>query len=562
MPEYIQEGDNGIAVIGSLSLLEVIDMLENPPSIVSIDTETISVKDKTCLGIGVGLSPSVGVYIRVQPDPSPYTRLLENIVENPHITKIYHNAMFDLETLQNAGFSPETHNIEDTSIMAQVMAMRPHLKSLAYHELKRNINEITDIMPKKRGANMLDVSWEDTAYKCIIDCTVTLALYEKLKEKLGYNNGRTNGAAECYQVDRKLISLLQKMSNRGIALREERVNYWYSEVSKEVLFYKDLCENKYGFNPGSPSQVGLTLANRGTVLPMKRNSRSKYALITDEDILEKVADPLARIVLNYRKVAKLKGTYIEPWLGKERAYTHFRIDLATGRLASYNRNLQNVPAQPRNMRDVFAPDSGQWMYPDLSQVEMRVFSFLTKDPTMVNAYKEGEDIHWITQQALWPGTSSKDEVLRKRSKTFNFAMIFDALAETLANRTGLPVEACAVFKELWLQRYPVAAAWMEEQKRKEVDYVETLFGRKMLLPDPAERSFEHTDKCKINYQVQGTAADYIKRMMWHLSYMDIALSVHDELLIDGEYEIPQEITMLYPGLITPFGEIKKGKVWE
>ena len=360
-----------------------------------------------------------------------------------------------------------------------------------------------------------------------------------------------------YQVDIDLIPILLKMGRRGIRLRQEVLESWNDRLGEQVLAYKDICDRE-GFDPGKNQQVGFVLAARHNILPF---TKSKKQLKTDSKVLSKLSDPLAQVILGYREVSKLKGTYIVPCLGKSRFYTNFRIDLATGRLASYDRNIQNIPPK---IREIFAPDSETWTWIDWSQIEMRIFAYLSQDPVMVDAYATGKDIHAITQQALWPGSDPNNDATRVRAKSFNFAMIYFASVYTLSDTFNLPHDICAVYRSNWLMKYHIAHSWMLQQieEGRELGWRETLFGRRLKLPSVELTSQGHVDKCSINYPVQGSAAGVVARGMLicdSLDY-DTAAQVHDELLFDGDVDPPESLAHIIPELYLPF-KVQKSPVW-
>ncbi len=358
-----------------------------------------------------------------------------------------------------------------------------------------------------------------------------------------------------YQTDITLIPILLKMSRRGIALRQEAIEWWYHKLSQEILFYRDICSDE-GFDPSKNQQVGYVLASRGNVLPFTRNRKQ---LKTDKDTLLKLDDPLAQVVLKFRSVNKLRGTYIIPSRGKSRFYTNFKLDLSTGRLASYDRNIQNIPSV---VREIFAPDTGIWTRMDWNQIEMRIFAHLSQDPVMLKAYEDGEDIHWITQSTLWPGSDRNNKSIRVKAKTFNFAMIFNAKVYTLVKHTGLPEAICREYRNKWLGKYEGARRYMLKQEALQVDYVETMFGQRLRLPSVEETSQGHVNTCKINYPTQGTAAGVIKRVMNYFDTLsfDQVIQVHDEILVDGDVDPPEGLERIIPELYLPF-TIYKSPVW-
>ncbi|KKM66323.1 hypothetical protein LCGC14_1482310 [marine sediment metagenome] len=563
---------------------------------IAVDTETISLKDRTLIGIGIALNAREAVYFPVLPEESRYLDLCWELLSRPS-TKVFHNALYDLYAMTEYRAAGEQGGgawlnarvqearlpswlghgrLADTSTMAHIQA----LPSGALGEMSRaylgfKIDAISDILPERK--NMLDLETAVVARKCLDDCLATYRLYEKLYgpawwgadphtwsyepnwydgcdpfEPTSYTV--TQAMKDCYQVDMKLAVLLMRMSRRGIALRANLVEDWYERTSKARLFMEDICLNE-GFQPGSNQQVGYVLAERGAFLPFTKSGKQ---LATGADILEQLTDPLAVVVLKYREYTKLKTTYLEGWRGKARAYTHFRMDLSTARLSSYEDNQQNIPER---IREIFAPDSGTWTDADASQIELRVFAHVTKDPVMLQAYADGSDIHATTQIALWPDSDLKDKEMRRRAKVFNFAKIFYAIVKTLSAHTKLPEDVCRRYGNLWDEAYPVAHQWMKNQEEGE-EWIENLYGRRCLLPHEIYHTWKHIVNCRINYPVQSGAADIIKRSMLVCEAMgfDQVLQVHDELLIDGKVNFPKELDHICPEIHTPFN-VKVGPYW-
>mgnify|MGYP000598138826 CR=1 FL=1 len=664
-----------IAYLGPQDYTEdsLVERLKNEsPTILSVDTETISLKDRAIIGLGIGLNQREAVYFPIWPDPSKYLSLAWKLLASP-ATKVFHNALYDLYALteyladsessreayqprlrsgdwlevvkqhkkRNCRFCGTTkelvlHHIDgnpwddtpsnlltacsrchdklhtdlvgtwrtpldiawrgasvqtarltdflgharlaDTSAMAHVQALPNNaLAEMARAYIGMKIDSVQDILPARK--TMLDLPMEDVAFKCMRDCLATLRLYYKMGGDQWWSPDShtwtyepnwyegcdpleptsyavTPGMKDCYQVDMKLIPLLMRMSRRGIALRPELVKDWYIRTSESKLFFEDIC-NQEGFNPASPQQVGYTLAARGSFLPF---TKSKKQLATDEETLSSLTDPMATVVLKHREYAKLKSTYLEPWLGEDRATTHFRIDLSTARLASYDRNLQNIPP---GIREIFAPDSGTWSDADFDQIELRIFAYITKDPVMLEAYRLGLDLHAITQGFLWPGSDLEDKQIRVRAKVFNFAGgIYGGDPKVVSASTKLPFEVCKSYIEVWRAKYPVGAAWIEAQKEGPWDYIENVFGRRCRLPAEVYHTPAHIYKCRLNYPPQSSAAEVVKRAMLLCERlgMDEALQVHDEILADGDVEFPDSLAHIHSGIHTPF-KVVKGSNW-
>ena len=556
---------------------EILERLYSHSGIIAVDTETISLKDRTCIGIGLYITPTEGFYIQVLPETSPLLSQVMALIADTRVTKIYHNAIFDLGVLDDLAVQeglprPDYYNIEDTSIIAQVQGLWSNsLQELGMFELNySDMFSISDLLEKARGytgkklVNMLDVLWSDTALKCLNDCRATFSLLPYLNKQW-----HSVGEKDCYKVDKKLIPLLHKMEQKGLALIPDKLDAYFEDLSQEKTAYLDVCRNM-GFNPGSPQQVGHVLASKGNILPF---SKSKKQLVTDADTLSNLPDGLAHMILAYRGVSKLLSTYVVPFQGANRAYTHFRIDLSTGRLASGQianhkhvcRNQQNIPP---NMRDIFTPDNDVWTNSDFSQLEMRVFANQCKDPTMLQAYKDDKDIHAITHAEIFPGhaweyyVNKEDEAERTIAKTANFSLIFDAQSYTLAKHTKMPIPWWDEARARWFRTYPVAKSYIDEIKADDKDYAETDFGRRMFLPSIFQYPEEHIMKCKVNWPTQGTAADIVKRAMLQLGETDLRLQVHDEFLQDGRYGLDKNtFAHVHPEVYTPM-DVKVGPVWK
>lgn len=549
--------------------------------LIAVDMETVSLNDYTAIGIGIYFGDSEGIYFPIFPEPSEHLPLALWKTADPEVTKIYHNGIgFDLEVLKRYGEAegfnpPDDVNYEDTSIMAQVHGLPAGLQRLGEEWLGHDdLYGIQDLLKEYNAKSMLDVPLERTATKCLNDCRNTWEMYHYLKGRM---NERQR---DCYEVDRRLVHVLRQLEGRGLALRQGLLEDYRVRLNRDILSIKRQCEAE-GFDPGSPLQVGFVLASRGNTLPFTDKTHKR--LKTDEETLETVDDPLAKIVLDYRGKAKTLSSYVEPWIGKDRAYTHFRLDLATGRLASgryntwdsRNRNLQNVPP---SLREVFRPDSGVWSWADHGQIELRVLAYISKDKAMMAEYYKDQlgekpDLHKATMEAArkYVPTFTRDQ-----GKTFNFARVFGAGDRQLSRKTGVPLDAVPIVRAAMASIFPESGMWIEGKMREAeyVEYEETIFGRRCRLPEAKENSeinprafAAHRSKCAVNYPVQGSAADIVKRGILKVydSGVDLRLQVHDEYLVDGDWlelgmYVNHELAWIHPELNTPF-EVKKGIIW-
>lgn len=579
---------------------------------VAVDTETIALKGeknvldgddrislnaKTAIGIGIAIAVREAYYFPLGEGhkwknvPACNTEVLEIKLARTDETKVFFNCIFDLDRIEDA-IDIDCRPYADYSLMCRVQGLWNSLDENIGHLLGREHESIE--IPK--GQTMLDREYPSTAWKCCKDVMGTLEGFLQQNgpewgkrvdafswtDWIGRSYDVNQGILESYRIDLHTTILLRKMSKRGIALRFDRVAFWEERLKSESLVYEHYFK-EIGFNPGSLVEVGYTLALRGNYIPFTATEREiangkRRQYKVDEDTLLDVGvkDPLAYLILEWRKRQRLLTGYINPAKEMERFITHFRLDLATARLASYERNVQNIPGSNYqglrpvggwNIRDILAPDdpSGEWYWMDYSQAEMRGFAYLSKDPVMLQEYLDKKNLHELQQQQIWPGTDKNSRPdLYTLAKAGNFQWIFDADAKTFARNTRQPVELCTQLKTAFMSKYHVGRAWMESQRHLTGSWVENQYGRRMRLPvDAVYLTQEHVDKCKINWPVQSLIADIVKRGMLYLDLIGapLVMQVHDELVADGPWEWPMELTTIHPELYIPFEE-HHGAYWE
>lgn len=550
----------------------LVNRLFNHNGYIAVDVETISLIDKTIIGIGIANSPNDSFYFPIYPDRSEFIKQAYKLTTRGDIVKVYHNGNFDIEGLKQFGREsqlpdPDIWAIGDTNLMANNAGLWPDLHTLGRELLNdTSLFTIPELLAEareatgKRNVTMLDVPLEKVALKCCNDVRTTYRLYEAIRQHPHWNSR----VEECYNVDLKLTSWLKVIASKGFKIDKQTLHAKYNGLMLQLGEYEDWGEER-GINIGSGQQVGQYLANDRIVLPLTKSGKQ---LDTSEEVLEKINHPMAQTVLEYRRAKKIMSTYIEPYLDKDRAYTNFRLDLSTGRLASFDRNWQNVPPE---LRCIIDPDSGIFSYGDMSQAEMRTFAFITKDPVMAKAYKDNISIHEVTFRGIYPDrVYDKDTHEYTLAKSFNFAMIFNADDSTLAARFKVPYKLAKQIKSDWLALYHEGHQWMLNMINTDftcncgcgLAFVEDIFGRKMLLPD-LFRGPKHVNTCKISYTIQGSVASANKRALLYTMEQDnpdMRLQVHDEFIVDGDYEFRKELNELYSGLYIPF-ENKKAAKW-
>ena len=531
------------------------DTLNNPPRKVACDTETISLEDKTAVGVGIAINRNQAFY--VSPDDPEFERFLV-MLRAIDIQVIYHNAPFDLRVLRQ--YRPQCVNVDDTATLCRLANQHADLETASFfvHLPTENAKDFL----ARFGVKTMDlVPFEYVGRKCCQDAIATYRLYDRMIEL-------DRGISYYHKFDHPLFPLLEPINAAGINISQPTLNKLDSFYTQEVSFYRTVA-NQMGFNPGSPPQVAYMLAKRKNFLPM---NKSKKGLATDEKTLRKFQDPLIPLILDYRHCLVMKRTFVDKLQQYSRAHTTLAPEAITGRLTSSDMNLQNIPNfsdldQPVRMRQAFIPDDGEdvWSSWDASQVELRVLAFLSQDPIMLEIFKhhpksrEG-DIHGNTEYALW-GTRGPNRV---RAKQFNFAMVYGADVQIVADTIGeRRVAVVARLMRQWMLTYPVAAAWIRRQveEAQHNGYVTSMYGRDIMLP--VDRGEKHFNNCAINFPIQCSAGEIWKLVMLEipsLGMLDICrLQVHDELDFSGAVVPPKGLEDVSP-IHVPI-EVKQGPNW-
>jgi DNA polymerase-1 len=501
-------------------------ILDARPTTIAIDTETVSLVDRSPIGIGIAVNQDTSFYFPVdESGHNPYIPWF--LLEDPSVLKIYHNATFDLDVIDmiahNSGRREfNTTNMIDTSIIARMMLEPDVSLPFICWKVNKETTSASDILHMCHVTTFDKVPENEVAIHCCQDTQVTYALYNLWKDE--YDKPYMS-------IEMQVVDILFRMGKVGLLIDQELRAKLEATFSKEREYYISLCEG-FGFNPGSPQQVGYILAKRGVMLPFNRRKWGKpLSLNTDVSVLEFCADPLAAIVLKYRQVDKALGTYLRPLKYHPRAYTSFHLDAATGRVSSKAINLQNIPAadyeRSLNIRNIFLPDSGAFTDFDYSQIELRVLANLSNDREMLRVYDNDLDIHQDTADFMG--------VDRKICKSVNFGMVYGATAQTLMETAKIPdLARCETLIRDWFRRYSGVQEWIYQQQKFGLykQYIVTLFGRKIRMP--VEEGDEESIKRKaVNYAIQGSAAEIMKRAMIKCRHLPMSLQVHDELVFDG-----------------------------
>ena len=544
--------------------------------IVAVDTETTSLDPMLAQLVGISLSvePGAAAYIPVAhrgPDVAGLENhgqlsreyVLERMrgwLEDPTRPKLGQHLKYDSHVFANHGVALRGI-AHDTMLESYVLASyRNHgMDSLAERLLSLKTITYEEVCGK--GANQIGFDQIDlpraTEYAAE-DADVTLRLHRKMLPQLD----ASEGLKYVYeQIEIPVSVVLQKIERNGVLIDADRLAAQSAELGLRMMDLERAAHDAAGqpFNLGSPKQIGEILFNQ-MKLPVVKKTASG-APSTDEEVLQKLADdyPLPKLLLDYRGLSKLKSTYtdklpkmVNPNTG--RVHTSYgQATAVTGRLASTDPNLQNIPVRTeegRRIREAFIAAPGNVIVSaDYSQIELRIMAHISGDENLLRAFANGEDIHRATAGEIFGvEREAVNSEQRRYAKVINFGLIYGMSAFGLASNLGIEREAAKHYIDRYFMRYPGVAHYMEQtrQTAREQGYVETVFGRRLWLPDinggngPRRQAAE---RAAINAPMQGTAADLIKLSMiavqdWlegeHLGTRQI-MQVHDELVL----EVPQ-----------------------
>ena len=551
------------------------DVLANEDKYIGIDTETEAFTDEKRIpwelkleGVGIYCSKKLQAYIL----PSLLDDLFQEVLDKKIC--IFHNAKFDLEVLESAGFDMSKVDYKDTMLMSWLSNenRRSHkLKDLAQSILKVKAEKITkfaDITTKsKRDKNALfgDKDFEDELQKwinkmgkyCKKDCEYTYKLYSKFEKIM-----EKDGVKKIYEtLELPFVNVLKKMEMRGIKIDREYLNKMGKKLDKRiielgVLIYKEVGRD---ININSPKQLGVYFFEEQKYTLPDTFKTPSGAISTNVEALKYLADKkycqVAKYVLEYRELTKLNSTYVKGLLSSSRndvIHAGFRqIGTVTGRLSSSKPNLQNIPRRDDelNIRKSFIPREGyEFILADYSQVELRLMAYFSKDPKMLSVYEEGGDIH----------QSTADEIGcdRNVAKTINFGINYGRTAYGLSEGLGISTEEAEKFIKRYFARYPRVKIFIQQAENtiRKRYAVHTLLGRKRRFPDYAQAKKEKNwkvvrgiERQATNSIIQGSASDIIKVAMRNLSPKiaeydaHILVQIHDELLIEVPKEKAQEV---------------------
>ncbi len=541
--------------------------------VIAFDTETTSLDymQAEIVGVSFAVEPGQAAYVPlahdypgapVQLDRALVLQRLEPLLSDPARPKLGHHLKYDAHVLRNHGVELRGMRYDSMleSYVLNSTATRHDLDSTARHYLGVETIHYEDVAGK--GARQLpfaEVPVERASEYSAEDSDVTLQLHRTLWPQLE----KLPRLRQLYEeIEQPLVPVLLDMEHTGVLIDAAMLRRQSQEIVKSLAGLEAAAYAAAGapFNLDSPKQLQAILFER-LGLPVKRRTATGQPS-TAEDVLEELAEEyeLPKLILEYRGLAKLRSTYTEklpaqvnPRTGRVHTSYHQAV-AATGRLSSTDPNLQNIPVRTpegRRIRQAFvAPDGHVLMAADYSQIELRIMAHLSGDESLLRAFAEDRDIHQATAAEVFgarPGDVTADQ--RRAAKAINFGLIYGMSAFGLARQLGIERGAAQQYVELYFQRYPGVRRYMDETRAmaREQGFVETVFGRRLYLPDIRARNQQlrqYAERSAINAPMQGTAADIIKRAM--IDVHDwlgrsglgarLVMQVHDELVL----EVPQE----------------------
>ncbi|MFN3578851.1 MAG: DNA polymerase I [Pseudomonas sp.] len=536
----------------------------------AFDTETTSIHAQKAelVGLSFAVSSHEAAYIPVAhsymgvPDQLDRDRVLaalKPLLEDTHKAKVGQHAKYDINVLQHYGIDVQGVAF-DTMLESYVLnatATRHDMNSLAMNYLGHSTIHFEDIAGK--GAKQLtfdQIALEQAGPYAAEDADITLRLHQTLWQKLQALPGLSKVLQE---IEMPLVPVLARIERYGALVDAKLLGMQSHELGEKMIALEREAFALAGeeFNLGSPKQLGTILYEKQGLPVLSKTAKGQPS--TAEAVLAELAEQgyeLPQVLMQYRTLSKLKSTYtdrlpeqINPRTGRIHTSYHQAV-AATGRLSSSDPNLQNIPirsAEGRRIRQAFvAPPGYKLVAADYSQIELRIMAHLAQDKGLLDAFRDGLDVHRATAAEVFG--VALDEVSgeqRRKAKAINFGLIYGMSAFGLAKQIDVDRKEAQAYIDLYFARYPGVLAYMESTRSQASDqgYVETLFGRRLYLPDIHAKNpnlRKGAERTAINAPMQGTAADIIKRAMitvdqWlAASELDarVIMQVHDELVLE------------------------------
>ena len=539
--------------------------------VTAIDTETTSLNymQAEIVGISVAIVSNEAYYIPLmheydgvpnQLDREYVLQKLKPWLEDKEAKKIGHNLKYDSHIFANHGIELNGTDFDSMleSYVLNSTATRHNLNAVAKRYLNLDTTSYEDVAGK--GAKQIgfnQVSLEDAIHYAAEDADVSFQLHQTLHPKLM----AINSLAKLYtNIEVPLLKVLQTIERNGVLIDESMLQ---KQSDQFAITLKELESKAYSlagaeFNLNSPKQLQDILYDKLSLPILKKTPKGQPS--TAENVLQRLAEdfPIVQTILNYRTTAKLKTTYTDklPLMVNQdtgRVHTSYHQAVtATGRLSSSDPNLQNIPirtVEGRRIRQAFiAPKGFQILAADYSQIELRIMAHNSQDPGLLDAFQAGLDIHQATAAEIFAvDLQSVSAEQRRSAKAINFGLIYGMSAFGLTRQLGITRGDAQEYIELYFARYPKVKEYMDaiRNQARESGFVETVFGRRLYLPDIDSRNYQrrqYAERSAINAPMQGTAADIIKKAMIDLQQRLVAesinakiiMQVHDELVLEVE----------------------------
>jgi DNA polymerase I len=535
----------------------------------AFDTETTSLDymQAQVVGVSFAVTPGEAAYLPLAHDyadapkqlPRDETlKRLKPLLESARHKKLGHHLKYDRNVLLNHGIELDgiAHDTMLESYVLNSTASRHDMDTLAEKHLDYRTTHYEDVAGK--GAKQIpfsQVRLEDATPYAAEDADITLRLHAHLWPQLEAAEGQCRVYRE---IEMPLVPVLSRMERTGVKVDADRLFAQSHELAERMGQIEREAHEVAGggFNLGSPKQIQEILFERQKLPVVRKTPKGQPS--TAEDVLEQLAldYPLPRLILEYRSLSKLKSTYtdrlperIDPDTGRVHTSYHQAV-ASTGRLSSSDPNLQNIPIRTeegRRIRQAFvAPRGWRLVAADYSQIELRIMAHLSGDEGLLKAFAEGQDIHRATAAEVFGvGLEQVSGEQRRAAKAINFGLIYGMSAFGLARQLGIERGDAQDYVDRYFARYPGVKDYMEStrEQARELGYVETLFGRRLYLPDINARNGQvraQAERVAINAPMQGTAADIIKRAMLQVDAWIresripavMIMQVHDELVLE------------------------------
>ncbi len=535
----------------------------------AFDTETTSLdySKAEIVGVSFAVTPGKAAYVPLAhyyagvPNQLNRTETLEKLrplLENPHKAKLGQNLKYDAHVLANHGITLRgiTHDTMLESYVLNSTATKHNMDDLAKEYLGVTTIHYEDVAGK--GAKQIpfqEVTLEQATPYAAEDADITLRLHQVLMAKLQQHPALLSLYSE---IEIPLISVLARIESNGVLIDTAMLAQQSLELANHIVAIEQQAHDLAGhtFNLGSPKQIQDILYDQQQLPVLKKTPKGQPS--TEESVLQELAIdyPLPKLILDYRSLSKLKSTYtdklpqqVDDRTGRIHTSYHQAV-AATGRLSSSDPNLQNIPIRSeegRKIRQAFiAPEGYKIVAADYSQIELRIMAHLSTDAGLVKAFSEGEDVHRATAAEVFgvaPDQVTTD--LRRSAKAINFGLIYGMSSFGLAQQLGLSRSQAQSYIDLYFARYPGVKNYMDNirDQAREQSFVETLFGRRLYLPEIKSRNAarrQYAERTAINAPMQGTAADIIKRAMISTDHWlfqkkpdaKMIMQVHDELVFE------------------------------